>query len=142
MRACNREIGGVLFGEHVGNADFRIVEATLQERGGSDRKFHRKAGKARRDLKKLPHRYGQNPRQFNYLSEWHSHPNTLVFPSLTDELTMKELLADSEVAVNFLVLLINRMNVHGELEVCACTYHVSGQEIPCDIVFEPCELES
>ena len=137
MRACNREIGGILFGEHVADADFRIVEATLQEQGGDDRNFYRKGGKARRDLKRLSHRYDQNPKRFNYLGEWHSHPNTLVLPSLDDELTMRELLADPGAAVNFLVLLINRLNTHGELEVYACTYHVSGQKIPCKIVVEP-----
>ena len=137
MRASNREIGGVLFGEHVGNADFRIVEATLQERGGSDRKFRRKGGKARRDLKKISLRYDQDPKKFNYLGEWHSHPNTPVFPSLSDELTMKKLVADPKTIVNFLVLLINRLNVRGELEIYACAYHFSGQEIPCEIVFEP-----
>lgn len=138
-RARSREIGGILFGEHVGDADFRIVEATVQKRGGNDRTFHRRASKARRDLKKLSLRYGQNPEQFNYLGEWHSHPNALVSPSWNDELTMKELLDDPEVIVNFLILLINRLDDHGVLEVYACTYQASGQKIPCEIIAEPCE---
>lgn len=74
-RARRREIGGVLFGEHVGEADFRIVEATTQARGGNDVAFQRKAGKARRDLKSLARRHGCDPERFNYLGEWHSHPN-------------------------------------------------------------------
>ena len=137
IRARNREIGGILFGEHVGEMDFRVVEATMQEHGGSDGTFRREAGKARRAIKKLSRRYGQNPERFNYLGEWHSHPNTLVLPSLDDELTMRGLLADSEVAASFLVLLITRLGECDALEIYACTYHASGQKIPCTIVVEP-----
>lgn len=135
-RARHREIGGILFGEHVGEADFRIVEATTQARGGNDVAFRRKAGKARRDLKALARRHGNDPERFNYLGEWHSHPNAPAAPSRVDELTMKELLADPDTNVNFLVLLINRLTDRGALEMSAVAYLASGQKIPCEIVVD------
>ncbi len=141
-RARCREIGGVLFGEHVGEADFRIVEATTQARGGNDVAFQRKAGKARRDLKSLARRHGDDPERFNYLGEWHSHPNAPATPSSVDEITMYQLLADPETYVNFLVLLINRLNDQGALELSAVAYLASGHKIPCDIVVESCEKAS
>lgn len=141
-RARRREIGGVLFGEHVGEADFRIVEATTQARGGNDVAFQRKAGKARRDLKSLARRHGDDPERFNYLGEWHSHPNAPAAPSRVDEITMYQLLADPGTNVNFLVLLINRLNDQGALELSAVAYLASGHKIPCDIVVESCEKAS
>ena len=141
-RARHREIGGVLFGEHVSEADFRIVEATTQARGGNNVAFQRKVGKARRDLKSLARRHGDDPERFNYLGEWHSHPNAPAAPSCVDEITMYQLLADPETNVNFLVLLVNRLNDQGALELSAVAYLASGHKIPCDIVVESCERAS
>ena len=137
LRCAHRcEIGGVLFGEHVGDADFRIVEATTQAYGGSDGTFQRKAGKARRELKSISRHYGDDPERFNYLGEWHSHPHAPAVPSDVDEITMYQLLADPETTVNFLVLLINRLNGQGALELSAVAYLASGHKLPCDIVIE------
>ena len=141
-RARRREIGGVLFGEHVGEADFRIVEATTQARGGSEVTFQRKAGKALRDLKSMSRRHGDDPERFNYLGEWHSHPHGPAVPSHVDEITMYQLLADPETTVNFLVLLINHLNEQGELELSAIAYLASGHKIPCDTVIESREKAS
>ena len=135
-RSRRREIGGILFGEHVGEADFRIVEVTTQARGGNGFTFQRKSGKARRELKSMSRRHGDNPEQFNYLGEWHSHPHGLAVPSHVDEITMCQLLADPETDVNFLILLINRLNEQGELELSAAAYLASGHKLPCDTVIE------
>ena len=135
-RARRREIGGVLFGEHVGEADFRIVEATIQTRGGNDITFQRKASKARRDLKSLSRHHGNDPERFNYLGEWHSHPHAPAVPSHVDETTMCQLLFDPETTVNFLILLINRLNEQGKLELSAVAYLASGHKIPCNTVIE------
>ena len=141
-RARHREIGGILFGEHVGDADFRIVEATIQARGGNEVTFWRKAGKARRDFKSMSRRYGNDPERFNYLGEWHSHPHAPAVPSHVDEITMFQLLSDPETTVNFLILLINCLNEQSKLELSAVAYLASGQKIPCNIVVESCEKES
>ena len=109
---------------------------TTQARGGSDDTFQRKVGKARRDLKSMSRRHGHDPERFNYLGEWHSHPHAPAVPSHVDEITMYQLLADPETVVNFLVLLINRLNEHGALELSAVAYLASGHKIPCDTVIE------
>ena len=137
-RAGAREIGGVLFGEQIGEGDFRIVEATRQMRGGRDALFRRKGAKARKQLKKLSAQYG-DPRRFNYLGEWHSHPSAPTWPSLTDQVTMHQLVAHPDVAANFLVLLINRLNGDREIELSAMAFLPGGRAIACEIVIETSE---
>ena len=136
LRARFREIGGILFGEHVGDADFRVVEATIQSRGGNHATFRRNSAKARRDLKTLSRRHGDDPARFNYLGEWHSHPRSPVAPSSVDEITMRGLLTDPDATVNFLVLLIIRLSDFYTLEISAVAYLVSGHKIPCEIILE------
>ena len=138
-KARHREIGGVLFGEHVGEADFSLLAATIQTRYGGHASFKRDGGKARRDLKALVNRFGGEPSRFNYLGEWHSHPTALAQPSAVDEITMYRLLRDPDTNVNFLVLLINRLNAEGKLELSARTYLASGQKLPCQLVIEKAE---
>lgn len=130
-----REIGGVLFGEHLGGDDFRLIEATVQKRKGQTARFNRDGGKARRALTALSETY-QNPRQFNYLGEWHSHPNAPAFPSRIDEATMFHLLGEDQIGLNFLVLLINRLRHDGRLELSAQTYLKSGHKRPCELIIE------
>ena len=142
IHARAREIGGVLFGEHLGVADFKIVEATIHEQNCNEDTFLREVNKARCDLKVLSNQHGDKPEQFNYLGEWHSHPNAPVTPSVIDEITMRELLDDPETTVNFLVLLINRLNESGMLEIFASAYLASGHKIPCEIILEPNKLTS
>ena len=43
-RARHREIGGILFGEHVGEADFRIIEATIHAMTGSRELLTKESG--------------------------------------------------------------------------------------------------
>ena len=105
-------------------------------------RFYVRVNKARCDLKVLSNQHGDKPEQFNYLGEWHSHPNAPVTPSVIDEITMRELLDDPETTVNFLVLLINRLNESGMLEIFASAYLASGHKIPCEIILEPNKLTS
>ena len=135
-RAGPREIGGVLFGEHVGEGDFRLVEATIQARGGSAHRFHRRARKARREIEALSRRHGDDAARFNYLGEWHSHPHAPAVASCVDKCTIFRLLQDPDSVVNFLVLLINRLDERGELELSAVSYLASGHMIPCHTVIE------
>lgn len=133
-RAGRREIGGVLFGEQLAEGDFRIVEATRQRfGGGSATRFYRRGFQARSVLKALHKRYGGDPSRFNYLGEWHSHPNAPAYPSARDELTMCQLLADQAGAVNFLVLAVVRLEGSEALEIGAITYLTSGHKVRCEI---------
>lgn len=136
-RAGRREIGGVLFGEQVSEGTFRIVAATYQRFWPRRfNQFRRSGSQARRAVLSLHRRHGEQPARFNYLGEWHSHPNAAAVPSLRDELTMFELLEDQRGAVNFLVLIIVRIAQTGVLEIGARTYLTSGHVLPCEIEVE------
>ena len=136
-RAGSREIGGVLFGEQIEEGEFRIVDATRQRLGGGTKlRFHRRGGQARKQILALHDRFGGDAKRFNYLGEWHSHPNAPVIPSIRDENTMRQLLADQAGAVNFLVLAIVRLTQSGTVEIGARSYLATGQTIACQVVPE------
>ena len=136
-RAGPIEIGGVLFGEQLFEGSFRVVAASRQRLGnGSIDQFCRDGKEARRDILELHRSYGSEPERFNYLGEWHSHPNAPAVPSAHDEFTMAQLLADQSGAVNFLVLLIVRLSGTKRLEIGGRAYLASGHILPCEIEFE------
>ncbi len=81
-------------------------------------------------------RFGGPPEQFNYLGEWHSHPNAPAAPSTCDEKTMTQLVADQEGAVNFLVLVVVRLSRTAVLEIGARAYLASGHILPCEVEIE------
>lgn len=134
--AGTKEVGGVLFGEHVGAEDFRVVEITKQRRKGGEVSFRRKSREAKRALKRLSKTHGHNYTRFNYLGEWHSHPNAPVMPSQRDCLTMQSLLADPDSDAYFLVLIIVRINGFGQIELSANTFLASGHMLECSIQIE------
>lgn len=137
-KARNREIGGVLFGEQIAEGDFRIIEATRQRFGGGSRsRFHRRGLPARKAIEALHDAHGGDGERFNYLGEWHSHPNAPAMPSVRDEVTMFQLLAEQAGAVNFLVLLIVKLGEQEALEVTAVAYLTSSHCLPCTIIIEP-----
>lgn len=141
-RAGPREIGGVLFGEQLDEGYFRIVEATRQRSGiGRYDRFLRRGTKARKKILALHRRYGGRPELFNYLGEWHSHPNALVLPSTRDEMTMTQLLEDQAEAVNFLVLVVVRIAQAGALEIGAWAYLASGHVLLCEVEVEARTLD-
>ncbi len=134
--AGDRETGGILFGEHTGESDFRIVEATVQSRGGSQAHFRRNATKARNEVKRLSAQFDHNHLKFNYLGEWHSHPNSIVLPSALDEATMTSILEDPDTDANFLVLVIVRLDEEDNVEMSATAYLASGHVIQCEVETE------
>ncbi|MEM1154830.1 MAG: Mov34/MPN/PAD-1 family protein [Pseudomonadota bacterium] len=136
-RARRKEIGGVLFGEQISEGDFRIVKATRQRFfGGTAMTFKRRGTAARKAILDLHKQFGGDPRKYNYLGEWHSHPNAPALPSPQDELTMGELLADQGGAVNFLVLLIVKLDAKARFHIAARSYLASGHTLACDIEIE------
>lgn len=137
-KAGRREIGGVLFGEQIAEGEFRLIEATRQRFGGGGAvRFHRRGHPAKKQIEALHAAHGHEPERFNYLGEWHSHPNAPAIPSARDEATMYQLLADQAGAVNFLVLIIVRSNSEGVLELSAVTYLASGHRLPCEVIIDP-----
>lgn len=137
LRSAGRnEIGGVLFGEQLAEGDFRIIEATRQRFGGNAVTFNRQGGKARSDIRAFHRSFGGDGARFNYLGEWHSHPSAPAHPSPQDEITMYQLLAEQQNAVNFLVLAIIRLASEERLELGAMTYLASGHKLRCDVMIE------
>ena len=135
-QAGSLEIGGVLFGEHVGDADFRIIEATKQRRRGKDVSFRRKGSDARRALKRFSKAHDDDHARFNYLGEWHSHPSAPAAPSSVDIATMQNLLAHPQTHANFLVLVIVRLAGERRFEMSANAFLKSSHVLACSIEIE------
>ncbi len=119
--AGRREIGGVLFGEHIGQAVFRIVELSVQRSGGTESTFVRDPELHREQFEAFFERTGEDHNRFNYLGEWHSHPSFGVTPSSEDEKTINKLLQDELVQSSFVVLMIVRSD-HDVLALSATAY--------------------
>ncbi len=133
IEAKQNEVGGILFGEHIDNEEFRLVEFTIQKKQGNKASFRRKANEARKSLKNLSKAYGNEHAQFNYLGEWHSHPNSLAIPSEMDIETMQSILNDESSVANFLVLMVLKVNHENFIEMSASTFLASGHILECQI---------
>jgi hypothetical protein len=108
QQAGRREIGGILMAEHIGEDEFRIMEVTIQTRGGTFATFVRLVEEFIRPLRQFFARTGHNYRRFNYLGEWHSHHSFALQPSPEDEKSMRDIVDDPGVGANFVVLLLLR----------------------------------
>jgi proteasome lid subunit RPN8/RPN11 len=124
--AGSREIGGLLFGEHIGSDAFRVVEITVQKRGGTHGSFVRNPEEHIEQLRQFFGKTGEDHTRFNYLGEWHSHPSFPPIPSPHDIETMYGMLNDPEVGANFLALLILRRR--GDSLEMSATVFQSGYE--------------
>lgn len=115
QRADHQEIGGILLGEHVSPAQFRIQELTVQMQGGTPTTFVRVVEAIviplRRFFRQTRHHYTR----FNYLGEWHSHPGLPLTPSQYDSESMWKIVEDPTVGANFAVLLIVQLDGAGQL---------------------------
>lgn len=127
----------MLFGEQIEEGKFRIVETTHQRSyGGTATTFKRRGGVARKEILALHEKFGGAPERFNYFGEWHSHPNAPAWPSLQDEITMHNLLVDQGGLVNFLVLVIVKLDEQAQLHIGARTFLASGHNLECKIEIE------
>lgn len=118
-RAGTNEIGGVLATERVADRTFRIVDLSVQRKGGSFAAFSRDAKLHKRFMRRFLDLTGHRYERFNYLGEWHSHPSFPALPSGTDIVTMCSLLNAPDQVANFLVLLIVKRSSTGKLEASA-----------------------
>lgn len=124
--AGQREIGGVLMGEHVGTNEFVIRELTVHRRG-SFASFLRRIEDALGQMRAFFKRTGHDYRRFNYLGEWHSHPSFAPFPSSTDDASMLDIVQDAGVGANFVVLMIVKLGQRQELVATAHVYLPDGE---------------
>jgi [CysO sulfur-carrier protein]-S-L-cysteine hydrolase len=120
--AGSRETGGVLMGENISEAVFRVKDLTVQRRGGTFASFVREVGAALTPLRRFFRDTGQDYVRYNYLGEWHSHPSFTPEPSHRDSESMWRLVEDPAVGANFAVLLIVRLRDGENLEGSAMAY--------------------
>jgi [CysO sulfur-carrier protein]-S-L-cysteine hydrolase len=138
----SREIGGLLFGEHIGGETFRVVEISVQLKGGTFGDFMRDPLVHQQQLQSFFERTGEDHIRFNYLGEWHSHPSFPPVPSSKDVATMTSLLTDPKVGVNFLVLLILRRRAMWGLEMSATSFRAAHDPAPVRVFTEMKTLPS
>jgi integrative and conjugative element protein (TIGR02256 family) len=123
--AKHDEVGGVLMGEHVGLNQFRIHEITIHSKG-SRASFLRRIEDAIFQINSFFKKTAKNYRRFNYIGEWHSHPLFEPFPSRKDDESMLDIIQDSKVGANFVVLLIVKLDSSSQVIATAHTYLPDG----------------
>ena len=135
-KAGNQEIGGVLMGEHIAEAEFRIVDLTIQEQFGRVAFFIRLVADIVKPLKGFFKRTGYNYRNFNYLGEWHSHPSFPPVPSQKDIQSMQEIVTAPDAGANFVILLIVKLKGVQEIEATVTTFLRDGKFVECQLIKE------
>jgi hypothetical protein len=124
----------MLFGEHVGDDDFRVIEATV-EGTGTFVGFLRGLTNALSRLESFFRRTRRDYQRFNYLGEWHSHPSFALRPSPTDDVTMLDIVNDRKTHARFAVSLIVKLE-GGRLRGAAFAYFPRDEREPTNLVFE------
>ena len=124
-KSGDREIGGILMGEHAGLDEFKVTNITVQKRGGISnfiRIIEDAVGKLNAFFRQSSNDYAR----FNYIGEWHSHPLFDPYPSSKDDNSMLEIVMDESVGANFAVLLIVKLTPDKGLVGTAHTYLPKG----------------
>lgn len=108
VRAAGRlEIGGVLMAEQLAPGEFSLVDFTVDAEKGGAAHFVRSVDHHREALTAFFERTGSDFARFNYLGEWHSHPNHPHLPS-TEDIRSMDALVGGERDIPFALLLIVR----------------------------------
>jgi proteasome lid subunit RPN8/RPN11 len=134
-RAGSREIGGVLMAEQLQEGSFKIVDFSIDSESGSAAHFVRSPEHHSAALEAFFRRTGSDYAKFNYLGEWHSHPQFPVLPSREDMYSMTSLV-NGERGIDFAVLLIVRLRYLFTLE-CSSTLFAKAQA-PVLVDLAPC----
>ncbi|CAH1655220.1 MULTISPECIES: Mov34/MPN/PAD-1 family protein [Hyphomicrobiales] len=112
-----RETGGLLLAEQLDDEGrFRVVDVTVDPRGGESAYFERRPELHAQALEAFFEKNGNDFSRFNYLGEWHSHPRFPVSPSTTDIRTMQAMVEDAG-NIDFSVLMIVRLRMFVMLQV-------------------------
>jgi len=133
--AGQREIGGILMGEMVGDQRFRIADFSVDTVSGSRAHFVRDAEHHELELSAFFKRTGADYKRFNYLGEWHSHPSFEVVPSGLDVRSMHNLVEGAR-GVDFAVLFISRLSWLWQMEVSATLFVKGHGSICVEVEFE------
>ncbi|PHR19485.1 MAG: hypothetical protein COA41_07355 [Sphingopyxis sp.] len=124
-RAGRLEIGGILMAEQLAPGDFKLVDFTVDSQRGSAAHFVRSVDDHQNALANFFQRTGSDYSCFNYLGEWHSHPNHPPIPS-SEDMTSMESLVHGERDIEFAVLLVVRKR-WWDLMMSATLFDRSGQ---------------
>ena len=135
-RARQREIGGILMGEHVGPDTFRVKQLTIQRKKGTYAAFIRIVKEILAPLRAFFDSTNHNYKRFNYLGEWHSHHSFKLSPSGRDHGTMYDIVTDPQLGPHFVVLLLVRLGNHGQLEGRVTVYQPNGTSFKGSIIQE------
>jgi integrative and conjugative element protein (TIGR02256 family) len=133
-KSGDREIGGILMGEHTGPDAFKVTKITVQKRGGISsfiRVIEDVVGKLNTFFRQNNNDYSR----FNYMGEWHSHPLFTPYPSFKDDSSMLEIVMDETVGANFVVLVIVKLTPDGGLIGTAHTYLPNGVKSQSCLIF-------
>ena len=136
IKACvktdTRECGGVLFGEHIRENLFRIAEVSTDTKTGIFAHFIRDIVLTIKQLRRFFSKYKYKYTKYNYMGEWHSHPQFALEPSSKDEESIRDIVSDDHVGANFIILMIVRLE-SSDLKCRAWIYYANGVKEPCDI---------
>ena len=124
----------MLFGEHVAEDEFRVLEATVAGTG-SIAAFLRSVAEGLRRLERFFDRTRHDYSRYNYLGEWHSHPSFALVPSATDDDTMFDIVNDPATGARFAVSLIVKFEAGG-LNSAAYSYFPADHREPSSVVIE------
>lgn len=126
------EIGGILYGEHLGEGNYLLIKATIQDQNGRPDDFVLDLEQGNQELSLLRKEHPGG----TLLGHWHSHPpEDLTEPSLCDRATMSVMLKEEREPHESLLLLIIRMNPEGVLEICAREFRGNGNVYVCCLKF-------
>jgi len=135
-QAGRQEIGGILMGQHVGADTFRVMEVTVQRRGGTFAAFIRIVADILAPLRAFFDATKHDYTRFNYLGEWHSHHSFALEPSERDHMTMYDMVMDSQLGAHFVVLLLVKLNNVGQLQGSVTVYQPNITRFPGSVVQE------
>lgn len=133
----DREIGGVLMGQHLGDGAFLIVDFSLQITGGTKQHFVRDPALHKPFLDDFFERTGHDYATFNYLGEWHSHIDVPPVPSSEDIRTMQAHVANPEVNAPFALLMIVCQGRGRSVELSATVFQEAHSPAPVSFAISP-----
>ena len=113
--------------EHVARDTFAVRSITVHKRG-TFAAFVRRVEDVLAPLRSFFRRANQEYTRFNYVGEWHSHPSFAPVPSPRDDTSMREIVQDTRVGANFVVLLIVKLIADGKLAASVHTYLPDGSK--------------
>jgi hypothetical protein len=124
----------MLFGEHVAEGEFRVVEATVAGTG-SIANFLRGIVEGLARLERFFRRTRREYQRFNYLGEWHSHPSFALHPSGTDDATMFDIVNDPSTGARFAVSMIVKL-IDDRLQAATFAYFPGNERETGHVVLE------